>query len=388
MSHGPWRQSRQLLLIVVISALLIGCGKTAKEDWSERFTHLWQGYQKQFVNTQGRVIDPAYPDHRTTSEGQAYALFFALVANDPQRFEQIRSWTQQNLAKGDLGTHLPAWLWGLNPDNHQWGVLDTNTASDADLWIAYALLEAGRLWHKPTYVQTGQKMASLIAQMEVLNVAGLGTVLLPGLEGFGPDAQGCVMINPSYTPLPVVRLMAHKFGAPWQSIADGLPHLIKASAPHGFPADWVQACPEKGVIIPAAAHPPIGSYDAIRVYLWAGITAPNTPGSEPLLKGIWGMANYLSGHTIPPEHVDVLKGSASSDGPVGFSAALLPYLNAQKMQTRFNRLAALVQADQQPSGLLGAKPTYYDQNLGLFALGYLAGLYQFNEHGTLEVPWQ
>ncbi|MEK9939779.1 MAG: glycosyl hydrolase family 8, partial [Methylotenera sp.] len=78
----------------------------------------------------------------TTSEGQAYALFFALVANDQPQFERLLQWTQLNLAQGNLATNLPAWHWGQKADG-SWGVIDGNSASDADIWIVYTLLEAG-----------------------------------------------------------------------------------------------------------------------------------------------------------------------------------------------------------------------------------------------------
>src|SRR5438105_1905284 len=89
-----------------------------------------------FMDNQVRVIDHDSGD-RTTSEGQAYATFFALVANDRSRFDGLLHWTEINLASGDLTSHLPAWSWGKNPNN-KWGVLDSNSASDADLWMAYA----------------------------------------------------------------------------------------------------------------------------------------------------------------------------------------------------------------------------------------------------------
>lgn len=375
------------MLTATLSALLIGCGKSPQQDWSERFTHLWQGYQRQFISPEGRVIDPAHSDQRSTSEGQAYAMFFALVANDPSRFDQLLTWTQQNLAQGNLGAHLPAWLWGRRTDD-TWGVIDPNTASDADVWIAYTLLQAGRLWHRPAYTEIGRRLTSLITQREVLSIPGVGVLLLPGVQGFGPDTHGCVTINPSYTPLPVAEFMAREFGPPWQSIGMHLPLMIDATASRGFVADWAKACPNRGISIPAAGRPPIGSYDAIRVYLWAGLSAPHTPGQKPLIDSLWGMANYLTAHDALPERVDLSSGAVENRGPIGFSAALLPYLKSQHMQRRFTQQAARVKAAQQPSGLLGKPATYYDQNLALFAIGYLADLYKFDEHGILEVYWQ
>ena len=76
----------------------------AAQDWP-----LWKGYTAAFMDSQVRVIDRDQGD-RTTSEGQAYAMFFALVAQDRSRFDGLLRWTESNLADGDLSTHLPALL--------------------------------------------------------------------------------------------------------------------------------------------------------------------------------------------------------------------------------------------------------------------------------------
>jgi endo-1,4-beta-D-glucanase Y len=110
-----------------ILALAIAAQKAAPSP-------LWEGYASFAINDQGRVIDHQGGD-RTTSEGQSYGLFFALVANDRVRFDQLLKWTSDNLAGGDLGAKLPGWLWGKSPAG-EWQILDQNSASDADLWIA------------------------------------------------------------------------------------------------------------------------------------------------------------------------------------------------------------------------------------------------------------
>ena len=83
------------------------------------------------------MIDRSQEDLRTVSEGQSYALFFALVAQDQKAFDAILNWTENNLSAGDMGKQLPAWIWGKKGES--WGVIDANSASDAHLWIAYAL---------------------------------------------------------------------------------------------------------------------------------------------------------------------------------------------------------------------------------------------------------
>ena len=112
----------------------------------------WTGYRtfvERFVQADGRVIDYSTPAQQTTSEGQSYGLFFALVANDRATFDRLLGWTRTNLAGNQFDAQnmrLPSWQWGRKPDG-SYGVLDPNSASDSDLWIAYDLLQAGRLWH-------------------------------------------------------------------------------------------------------------------------------------------------------------------------------------------------------------------------------------------------
>src|SRR5437773_11218555 len=106
----------------------------AAQDWLS----LWKSYAAAFMDNQIRVIDHDAGD-RTTSEGQAYAMFFALVANDRSRFDGLLHWTETELASGGLATHLPSWLWGRGSSD-KWGVVDSNFDSGGDVWMAYTLL--------------------------------------------------------------------------------------------------------------------------------------------------------------------------------------------------------------------------------------------------------
>jgi endo-1,4-beta-D-glucanase Y len=56
--------------------MLCAAGGCKQSPWT-----LWDSYSARFIDAQGRVIDPQ-GGARTTSEGQAYALFFALADND------------------------------------------------------------------------------------------------------------------------------------------------------------------------------------------------------------------------------------------------------------------------------------------------------------------
>lgn len=388
MSLGGARFGKNGLLIVCL-LLICATGGCKQGPWQ-----LWTSYSGQFIDQQGRVVDPQGSD-RTTSEGQAYALFFSLVDNDRTIFDKVLSWTRDNLAQGDLGTHLPAWLWGKDKDG-SWKTLDPNSASDADVWLAYTLVEAGQLWGNPAYTKLGRQVMGEIAKTEVANLPGFGPMLMPGPTGF---QHGQVWtLNPSYLPLFIFEhFAAIDPEGPWGQIALSIPTVLMQSSRHGYAMDWVDYVPGDGFYPATEMHPgnkdtdaPGGSYDAIRVYLWAGMLDNQNHARTEILNAIPAMSVYLANHDAPPEKVSEEGIPVEQDGPVGFSAAVLPYLRAfpdlDKLTAK--EMVRLDKARNSSTGLYGKDPTYYDQNLALFATGYLGGRFRFGPDGELQVEWK
>ncbi len=334
----------------------------------------WQQYKQFYISEQGRVIDPSSPNRVTTSEGQSYGLFFALVANDRPAFDQLLAWTENNLAAGDLSAHLPAWLWGED-DKKQWTVLDSNSASDSDLWIAYNLLEAGRLWNSRRYQTLGTLLLQRIAREEVADIPGLGLMLLPGKMGF--VAEDRWRLNPSYLPPQLLARFAALNG-PWRVIQQTNQRLWLETAPHGFAPDWVVWQVGKGWQ-PDTVKPNIGSYDAIRVYLWAGMLADDDPHKAALLGQLQPMAQLTAQQGVPPEKTDTANGKTSGNGPVGFSAAVLPMLvnHPEALQVQRQRI------QQNPPG----DNAYFSASLALFGQGWDQQRYRFNRQGELQPAW-
>jgi endoglucanase len=356
---------------------------------------LWNQYAQRFVDGQGRVIDRTRQD-RTTSEGQAYAMFFSLVANDRTRFASLLNWTEANLAGGDLTLRCPAWSWGKSADG-SWKILDANPATDADLWMAYSLLEAGRLWHEPRYDKLGRIIAARVAQQESVLVPGLGITLAPGPQGFHPDDKTW-LLNPSYLPIPVLVRFANAMPAgPWNKVLGSLRVLLRRGSGNGFAMDWVAAgadgvhpsvTPEQRASINKGTVP-IGSYDAIRVYLWLGIADPLTPGLHSMLASVPGMAASLKQNAVPPLLVDDTGKVLDANGTTGFSAAVVPYLEALHLnQQATAQLDRLIATRDTSSGLYGRGEAYYDQNLALFATGWKERQYRFDVAGKLKMKWQ
>ena len=334
-------------------------------DWPE-----WEHFKASYLE-EGRVIDPSDPRRITTSEGQSYALFFALVNDDRETFARLLEWTELQLARGDLTGFLPAWLWGKREDGSL-GVLDANSASDSDLWIAYSLIEAGRLWHNHSYSSIGTMLLRRIAREEVATLPDLGPVLLPGPTGFNQGERWT--LNPSYLPPQLLARFA-SFQGPWQGLRETLPALLTGSAPQGFAPDWVdwvaghwQASEGKGGM---------GSYDAIRVYLWLGMLAADDPARAALVAHFSPMLQAIDS-TGTPERVEVQSGKVVSRGGSGFAAALLPLAQgtpgAEALRARATRESKRADA-------------YYGSVLTLFGLGWDQGRYRFAADGTLQPAW-
>src|ERR1700744_4793854 len=388
MQAGCKRGFRPKTVVMALAALThMAQASAASVDQAAQCAE-WTGYRtfvERFVQADGRVIDYSTPTQQTPSEGQSYALFFALVANDRATFDRLLGWTRTNLAGNQFDAQnmrLPSWQWGRKADG-SYGVLDPNSASDSDLWIAYDLLQAGRLWHEADYTQMGEALAAQIARQETTTLPGVGPMLLPGPQGFKTGAVA--RLNPSYLPLPVLRALAHDMpNGPWGKLAESAYRLIKTTAPQGFAPDW--AAWQNGQFVVDPKNGDTGSYDAIRVYLWAGLTSAADPLAKPWLAALGGMRARVAQTGFPPEKVSSTTGVGSGEGPLSYWGALAPYFKAlgdeHGLGLARTRLAAL------DGNVPGRGSVYYDRVVGLLGTGFIDGRYRFDEAGRLVPAWR
>lgn len=346
---------------VLLSTILAGALATSAQAWTAWNTFKHEQYEA------GRVID--FNDDRliTTSEGQSYSLFFALVAGDKAAFESLLTWTETHLSKGNLTKTLPAWLWGSQP---QPGVIDSNNAVDSDMWIAYCLLEAARLWNRPDYHQKAMALLDLL-KTQVREIPSIGKVLLPGQYGF--DKEDAVTLNPSYYPLFLLRRFAVE-DAYWNPVFDGCLRATLRSAPNGFAPDWVTFAKDGSI---ASSTDPVGSYNAIRVYLWAGMMAKSDPIRARLKAYFAPMIRLTESMNVPAEKVDVIGARANGPGSLGFAACLLPLMDD-------NRQAALIRTYLNASPIV--KENYYRNVLTLFGMGFDQREFAFDRNGFVYFP--
>jgi endoglucanase len=359
----------------------------------------WEDFKLALLTSDGRIADPRDGRFDTVSEAQAYGLFFALVANDRLAFDALLAWTEGELCDGDLAANLPAWHWGRDGSG-QWRVLDRNAASDADLWIAYTLAQAGRLWQRPRLTEKAGQLASLIVNKEVVASSPQHYLLLPGPFGFA-DATGQLRLNPSYLPLPLLRWFAAYAAEPvWPGLLGGTLDFLHSSAPWGLAPDWqivrrpyavrsARASPAPRMAtserLPALSQDhKHGSYDAIRVYLWLGLTSPQDPDLATLLRRYARMCDAVEHLGQPPLSVDParpLAGQLLRPGPRGFAAALMPFARTLGRTRCVDVLRERLNHEPTKPG------SYYDAALNLFAQGFVDERYRFAADGSLWTAW-
>ncbi|MGA9753752.1 MAG: glycosyl hydrolase family 8 [Desulfobaccales bacterium] len=200
-----------LLLFVLLAGLSLACHQDPSPARLTRvLTASWQSYRRYFIKPDGQVIIPEQGGG-TISEAQAYALLRAVWAGDEPVFNQVYAWTYQHLSRAaGPGDSLLAWRWGRRPDG-AWGVLDANSAADANLDYALALVLADRLgWRAPpglpAYREEASRVQDAILAKEVVALPDGELLLTPGNWH---ELQPPYLVNPSYFSPAAYRLFAH-----------------------------------------------------------------------------------------------------------------------------------------------------------------------------------
>jgi endoglucanase len=211
-TRGAAAMMRTVVLIVIALVLGLGpgCGPEPSAARLERvLTASWQSYCRHFIKADGQVVIPE-EGGGTISEAQAYAMLRAVWANDAGVFNRVYGWTYRNLSRAAThGDHLLAWRWGPKPDG-AWGVLDANSAADANLDYALALILAERKgWQAPpglpAYPEEVRAVLGDILAKEVVALPDGALILTPG-NWHEPAPP--YLVNPSYFSPAAYRLFA------------------------------------------------------------------------------------------------------------------------------------------------------------------------------------
>ena len=363
--------------LLAVSLMLLSFCLHASESWTD-----WEQFKQVYISPQGRVIDGSSPQMITTSEGQSYALLCALIANDKPTFDRVLNWTETNLANGDLTAQLPAWLWGKEKDSPSYHVLDAHSAADSDLWIAYALAEAGRLWKDYRYKSLSYFLAERILHEESVNIPNYGWIILPGKVGFQLNTSTW-RLNPSYLPLQIFRRFNVLYPkSPWQAVAQNSFKFLTQSSQKGFSPEWAMIT-DNNRILADEKESKVGGYNAIRVYLWLGMMSNEDEFKAPLMNTFAPMLKAIQTDGFVAEQFDLKTNTQIGYKPLGFSAAVLPFLASANDTIRINEFVEKINARK----LSNSPDSYYDSVLILIGKGWQEKRYGFEKDGALTTQW-
>ena len=222
---------------------------------------LYNLYKENIIQPTGRVID--WQNHAVThSEGIGYSLFFAVALNDKRDFYKILNWFEKNI--GFNSKNLIPWLWGKDAQG-KWHVLDSNDATDGNMWIAYSLLLAYEKWGDKTLKRKALKLIKAIKKYDIYSHKGC-IVLLPGSKFFVSPSH--LTINPSYyAPFIFDKFYSYDKDNIWKILSEQslkIWYYIYVSPYFLFP-DWVEldihTCRVTKLIT-------IEGFNSIRIPIW------------------------------------------------------------------------------------------------------------------------
>ncbi|WP_235951736.1 glycosyl hydrolase family 8 [Falsiroseomonas algicola] len=311
---------------------------TPQEDWIE--------FRRRYLLPEGRVVDTGNRNV-SHSEGQGYAMLAAVRADDQGSFGRLLGWTLANLKRRE--DNLCSWR--FQPDQ-QPNVTDPNNATDGDLFIAWALLEAGARWGNADYRRRAIAIARDLLRSCTSQRNGRW-VLLPGAYGF--QGRTRTVLNLSYYAFPAMRALGREVADPvWGRLEeDGLTLLRQARfGRFGLPPDWLELRANAD-LLPADGWPARFSFDAVRIPLnmvWAGLA--DHPSVNAAV-GFWADPD----HRAIPAWTDLRSGQL----------APYPAHSGIVAVARLSTAAILARGDASVMPRIGGAPDYYAAALTLLS---------------------
>lgn len=326
----------------------------------------WQYYKKTFISKEGRVID-YQKTGITTSEGQSYALLRSLMADDKSTFLKVYKWTKNYLYNQQYG--LFSWLWANN--NGNWQVQESNTASDADVDIAFALILASQKWNDKAYLSDAKSILNNIWQRETFQINGM-RVLVAGSE---QAQERNVSVNLSYFAPYAFKVFAkidkeHN----WNELVDSSYNLtgqIIDKTKSGLPPDWFFLNKNTGeIILDQNSSKSDFSYDAVRTFLrfYVDYSVTNDIRAEKLLSRVevfldnWKKdRKFYTNYKSTGELKD-------TDEVIGSVASILPAIKIKNKELAEEIYQNKIASQYKTAGYWNDPLDYYAQNLVWFGV--------------------
>lgn len=159
------------------------CDTFGAQSLDDAFASLYALWKTEQVETcgEGARVKGCPGAEDTCSEAQAYGMLLAVGANDQTLFDQLNTYRLQMLSSSSTADDslMPWAIRDANscPPSASGG--DTNSATDADVDAAMALLQAHSLWGGEAYLTQAVTTLTSIMNLEVIGT-GASTKLKPG----------------------------------------------------------------------------------------------------------------------------------------------------------------------------------------------------------------
>ena len=218
-----------------------------------------QAFLTHYGTADGRVIRHDQGGD-IVSEGEAYGMLIAELGGDSSAARSMWSWSKQHLQRPDglLSYHASG----------DGSVLDQQSASDADILAAFALLRYGGP-NSDTLHADGKRLAAAVLAHETSKLPD-GTPVVAA----GPWAVGSVTtVDPSYWMPGVYDKLATLTGdQQWSRASAGAIRLLQQVTNNGrqLPPDWaqLQGATITAIATPGGSSPVQYGLDAQRVPVW------------------------------------------------------------------------------------------------------------------------
>jgi endoglucanase len=287
-----------------LSFFLIILTVTANLSAMSQDSTSWQNFKDKFIQKDGRVIDYMNSDI-THTEGIGYALYFSQYFNDKKTFDIIYTWYTNNIKKNNF--NLPGWKWGKAEDG-TWKMLDFNSASDANLWIAYSLLLMNDKIEESRYKTEALSLIKNIKQYQIKKVNSK-TYLLPAENGFSD--KNSLKLNPSYMLFEIFQYLSkYEDDNTWENLIDSSKYILKKAqfSKLQLHPDWL-ILNIKNNQFSLDTKKPLFSYDAIRIPLNIIRSSLNEATKEELLQPYINYVKMMKNSSLGS--VDLNKGIIS-----------------------------------------------------------------------------
>jgi endoglucanase len=243
------------IVVLVVLLQADGSAETAQANAVGAAT----SFLDRYVESDGRVSRTDQGGD-TVSEAQAYAMLLAIVAHDPRTFAGVWQWTRDNLRQPN---GLLAWHWEGGK------VVSTESAADADLDAAWALLLASERLGPSGYRREALELANAILEHETVSLDGRSVLVAGDWANHFP-----AVVDPSYFTPAAFGALGRASGDPrWKQLGETSREILAQLTERttGLAPDWA-VLESDGTAEPTGAPGQGGAavfgYDAVRVPLW------------------------------------------------------------------------------------------------------------------------